>query len=269
VAAILLAVRLLPSTTDNPLDVGANDKEFHIGLKPLPSGWHTDWITDSGSARRVSLTSPDGEVDIDILAYKGELDRDKFTQIGSLLFGSSFPAPYNKVDTIEYGAEIQRSSYKEVITDHRTIYTSIDVLWHEAMEDYAYIVVARSIQESNPNVELAREHLRFSPPRLTALGHVKKWCTDGGEFLESGETLFALLSWILVTGWGIWYLWKKLDKKWKPLKYIVGAGIVGLTVATRTILALSWLGTGVVIFLLVAVIGVATALLTGAWNFED
>ena len=266
---ILLAIRLSPYTTADPIDLGSIDKEFHIGIKPLPSGWRTDWITESGSALRLKLASPGGDADIQVLAFKGEIDRKRFAQVGSLLFGVNFPPPYSEVTTTDYGTEIRRSSYKEVTAGHRTIYTSIDVLWHEAMEDYAYVVVMRSLQESNPNVELARESLRFSPPRLTALGHAKKWANEGVEFLESGETLVAVLTWILATGWGSWYLWRKLDQKWKPLKYFVGVGIVGLAIAAHAIFGLSWLSIGIAICLVIAGSGVAAALLSGGWHFED
>jgi hypothetical protein len=266
VIVFVLAIRWLPPTTADPLDVAAIDKEFHIGLKPLPSGWRTNWATDSGSARRVRLVSPNGDADIQVIAFKGELDKKRFTQIGSELFGVKFPPPYGEASTTEYGAEIKRSTYKELTKEGQTFYTSIDTLWNEGKEDCVYAVVASSFQESNSNVELARTHLQFSPPRLTAAGHVGKWMADGMEFLE---TWFAVLTWVLAAGWGIWYLCKKLDEKWPAAKYFVGIGIVGIAVAARAVLELSWLSIGIVISLVVASSGIAAALLTRAWQFED
>lgn len=267
IAGILLAVRfLLPAEVPDPLAREAKDKEHYIGLKSLPNGWRIEWETDKSSARRLKLVSPQGDANIEVLAFDGELDKKKFDGIGPSLYGASFPPPYSVTVTTEYGMPIQRSEYKSVIKAKQVMYTSIDVLWHESRTDYAYVVVAKSFRQSNPNVQVARGSLGFYPPRLTAFGKAGRRISSGLDF---GEHWFAIVSWIAAIVWGLSYVARKLDEKWKPAKYLVGAGIIAVAVIARALFSLSWMGTLLVLSILIAAIGAAAALLTGAWELES
>jgi len=269
VVVSLLVLRFAPKTTANPLDAQAIDKAFHIGVNPLPEGWRAEWVTDEKSARRLALSPADGSADIQVVAFKGDLDKEKLAEIGALLYGPTFPSAKSTVDVQGYGSTIRRSTYTETSNKKRPIYTTIDLLWHVGATDYAYAIVARSFRPSDESVDLAKAQLIFSPPRLNLLGRAGSSLAVGFEFLETGESWFAILTWLAATGWGLWYLVRKLDEHWRPAKYLVGIAIVGLMLAARAVFGLSWLLVGFSATLLVAASGAAAALLSGAWRIEE
>jgi hypothetical protein len=204
VVAGLVGLRFAPTTTVNPLDATAVDKTFHIGVRPLPSGWRAEWAKDEAAIRLV-LSPSDGSAEVQVMAFKGDLDKERFSNIGSTIFGATFPPPKTDVNAREYGTDIRRTTYAENTMSGNPIYTTIDVLWQVAETKYAYVVVARSLRPEDQNVGLVKSSLAFSPPRLNLWGRVGAAFGAGFEFLESGETWFAILTWIAATGWGIWF----------------------------------------------------------------
>ncbi len=106
----LVTVRLLPKTRPDPLDEQATDKAFHIGLADLPGGWRSEWASDGSVTRRLRLIGPDGRMTVDVLAFKGDLDKSRLSNVGALLFGEASPPPRSEAQLMEYGAEVSRST---------------------------------------------------------------------------------------------------------------------------------------------------------------
>ena len=88
------------------------------------------------------------------------------------------------------------------------------------------------------------------------------------EWLDYAETAFAIVTWVLATGWGIRYIWKWLGGAARSLRALSAISVVAAAAAAHFVFGYPWVvicvGTG----LLIAACGIAVALLTGAWPIE-
>jgi hypothetical protein len=249
--------------------VPPKDATFFIDAQPLPPGWSATWAGNESSFVRLTISCARKDLAFTVLAFRGNLDESKFEHIEKLVY-SHFPPPEQTLEVRDYGdIPVRRSYYFTKSDSGAAAYTQIDLVWSEAREKYAYVIVASSSQALNPDVMHARSSLRFYPPRLTVFGRIRQGIGYLSELLENGETLFALLTWLVAAVIGVGYATSRLDRIWRPAKYLVWTAVVASGAAARALFNLNWAYVLLIPIALLVIIGIAVALISRKVSFED
>jgi hypothetical protein len=81
--------------------------------------------------------------------------------------------------------------------------------------------------------------------------------------------IVAVVSCLVATIWGLWFVAKKLNTIGKNVKYWTGVGLIALVVAAHYVFKLDFEETIGASMVLIFVIGAGAALLSGEWSMED
>jgi hypothetical protein len=181
-----------------PAVATVQDQEFHIALDSLPADWSIEWAKNDEAPKRLKMLSPQKDAIVEVFSFKGSLNRDKFDHIDTLLFGSALPNPYQTLKRTEYGKKVKRSKYIRKTEEARQMYSTLDLVWYEAREDYAYIVMASSFQQEDSDLQTARAKLHFYPPKSTVFGNIQQMLGSVG-----GWIMKAIAGILLLVGWNV------------------------------------------------------------------
>jgi len=237
-----------------------------VDLRTLPPGWNVEWAEDAASERRVTMTSPRRNAVLQVLVFQGDLDKTKFDNVEKLLF-DVWPSPVEVVTVQDYGGRsVRRASYIRQRPAKPRQFATIDVVWHEAKQDFAYVVIAQTQQRDDPDVTVARSHLQFYPPHQTIFGRARRVIRP---LLDRGDLMLAVATWLAAIGFGLAYAWTKLDRIWKPVKYLAVVVVFGASFAAKTWFNLGWIAVLVVPPALTALIGIIAAVASGRMTLSS
>ncbi|MBK9304462.1 MAG: hypothetical protein IPM94_11375 [bacterium] len=197
---------------------------------------------------------------IEVFAFRGDLDFDKFAAFDTLLYGGSISQSIPKSYVLEYGREVERSEYIRNDSKGVRIYTTMDLLMQRARNDYAYAVVSNSFNRDDANIVMVRTHLHLYPPRRSVLGIVMGAI---GDVIDHVPTILSWISWIIAMGLGWLYVMEKLKGKWRGAIYaLIGAMVLAVACA-RLVFNAGWILTLLMPVAVLAIVGIAAALLGG------
>ena len=251
---------LIGCEKDHPKVNDSIDKIYLIGIDPLPKGWTTEWQVDKESTVRLKLLSSEKNLMLRIYALKGNLDRKKFEEIDKAILGDEFTAPYKEEKVFDYDTEVQRRKYKIITKKGGTVYSELDLLWHQSKVSYAYVVEVQYIGGGLKNIGTARSSIHFYPPNVTALGKARNLL---GNILDSGEAIYSIIALVIGLLFGGYFLISLTRDLSLPIKSLIAIIAIAAILFCKFIFHLKWWACIVLPMLGVVVICIIIALLAG------